>query len=66
MEASPPVFGYHIFATLDLSSSACNSGGAITLPLHDRLVSSGDLLFPISFSLCGVAIPLSLDNAWGP
>ncbi|KAH7926619.1 hypothetical protein BV22DRAFT_336612, partial [Leucogyrophana mollusca] len=43
MEAPPPFFGYQIFAALDPLSSACNSEDAMTLPLHYRLVSSGDL-----------------------
>ncbi|KAH7926699.1 hypothetical protein BV22DRAFT_332925, partial [Leucogyrophana mollusca] len=47
MEAPPPFFGYQIFAALDPLSSACNSKGAMTLPLHYRLVSSGDPSFHV-------------------
>ncbi|KAG2750032.1 hypothetical protein P692DRAFT_20730496 [Suillus brevipes Sb2] len=41
MRAPPSFFGYQIFAALVLLSSACNSRGVMTLPLHYRLVSSG-------------------------
>ncbi|KAH7917719.1 hypothetical protein BV22DRAFT_930964, partial [Leucogyrophana mollusca] len=55
MEAPPPFFGYQIFAALDPLSSACNSEDAMTLPLHYRLVSSGDLFF-MSFPLFVVSL----------
>ncbi|KAG1733705.1 hypothetical protein EDB19DRAFT_1207816 [Suillus lakei] len=42
MRAPPSFFGYQIFAALVPSSSACNSRGVMTLPLHYRPVSSGD------------------------
>ncbi|KAG1775670.1 hypothetical protein EV702DRAFT_1115947 [Suillus placidus] len=44
MRAPPSFFGYQIFAALVLTSSACNSRDMMTLPLHYRLVSSGDSL----------------------
>ncbi|KAH7929402.1 hypothetical protein BV22DRAFT_135418, partial [Leucogyrophana mollusca] len=50
MKAPPSFFGYQIFAALDPLSSACNSEDMMTLPLHYRLVSSGDPFF-MSFSL---------------
>ena len=42
MEALPPLFGYQIFAALVPMSSACNSGGMMTLLLQYWLVLSGD------------------------
>ncbi|KIK38154.1 hypothetical protein CY34DRAFT_809638 [Suillus luteus UH-Slu-Lm8-n1] len=44
MRAPPSFFGYQIFAALVPPSSACNLEDMMTLPLHYRLVSSGDLL----------------------
>ncbi|KAG2757688.1 hypothetical protein P692DRAFT_20203533 [Suillus brevipes Sb2] len=44
MRAPPSFFGYQIFAALVPLSSACNLEDMMTLPLHYRLVSSGDSL----------------------
>ncbi|KAG1728302.1 hypothetical protein EDD22DRAFT_415213 [Suillus occidentalis] len=62
MRAPPSFFGYQIFAALVPPSSACNLEDMMTLPLHYRLVSSGDplllrsrLLFAVG--LCMVTWP---------
>ena len=55
MEALPPFFGYQIFATLVLMSSACNSGDVMTLLLQYWLVLSGD---PFLLCFCSFFVGL--------
>ncbi|KAG2363597.1 hypothetical protein BDR07DRAFT_1403669 [Suillus spraguei] len=65
MRAPPSFFGYQIFAALVFSSSACNSRGVMTLPLHYRLVSSGDSLLMgpcLLFALASLHDPLVMDD----